>query len=275
MEGLRMHAKPSPDPMISMWTWLAHDVRFYRTRAKMSGTKLGELLGCDRSTISRIESATLKIDDKQAKILDRIFDTGGHFLRLLRYAELGHDPDWFKAFIGYEKTAASIRIYEALVITGLLQIEEYNRALLMAARIVDDVEEALATLVARQAVLDRDPPPNMWVLLNESALRQPVGGAEVMRKQLAHLLEMSEHPHISLRVISTEVGAHVGLDGSFSVLESPASRAAYASALPQGRLILAAAEIEWYKDRFEQIGSDALSRSGSRQMIRQVLEEFQ
>lgn len=269
-----MRAKPSPDPMISMWTWLAYDVRLYRTRAKMSGTRLGELLGCDRSTISRIESAALKIDDRQAKILDRIFDTGGHFLRLLRYAQLGHDPDWFKAFISYEKTATSIRIYEALVITGLLQIEEYSRDLLVAARIVDDVEEALVTLAARQAVLHRNPPPNMWVLLNESAVRQPVAGAGVMRKQLAHLLEMSEHPHISLRVISTEVGAHVGLDGSFSVLESHTNRAAYASALPQGRLVLAAAEIEWYKDRFEQIGSDALSRNSSRQLIKQALEDF-
>ncbi|WP_285569486.1 helix-turn-helix domain-containing protein [Actinoallomurus iriomotensis] len=274
MEGLSMHAKPSPDPMISMWTWLAHDVRFYRTRAKMSGTRLGELLGCDRSTISRIESATLKIDDKQAKILDRIFDTGGHFLRLLRYAELGHDPDWFKAFIGYEKTAASIRIYEALVVTGLLQTERYARAQLQAGRIVDDVEMALEIRKARQAVLMRNPPPNMWVLLNEAVIHQPVGGAEVMREQLEYLLEVSRLPHISVRVVPRDVGAHVGLDGSFSTLESPTARAAYASALPEGRLILAAAEIEWYKNMFEQIGADALSRSASRTLLQQAMEEF-
>ncbi|MGI5226523.1 helix-turn-helix domain-containing protein [Actinoallomurus sp. CA-142502] len=269
-----MHAKPSPDPMISMWTWLAHDVRFYRTRAKMSGTRLGELLGCDRSTISRIESATLKIDDKQAKILDRIFDTGGHFLRLLRYAELGHDPDWFKAFIGYERVASSIRIYEALTVTGLLQTERYARALLEASRIVDDVEQALDIRKARQTALLVDPPPNVWLLLNEPIIRQPVGGPEVMKEQLEHLLAVSRLPHISVRVIPTKVGAHCGLDGSFCTLESPTSRAAYSSAMPGGRLILAAAEIDWYKEKFEQLGADALSRSASREMIKQAMEEF-
>lgn len=213
----------------------------------MSGTELGKLLGCDRSTISRIESGTLKIDEKQAAILDRHFNTGGHFLRLLRYAQLGHDPDWFKAFTGYEEAATSIRIYEALVVTGLLQTEDYARAILRAGRIVDDVEHALEIRKARQAVLAKDPPPNMWVLLNEAVIHQPVGGPKVMREQLAHLLEVSRLPHISLRVVPREVGAHVGLDGSFSTLKSPTSRAAYASAIPGGRPILGAAEIEWYK----------------------------
>lgn len=269
-----MNPKPSPDPMTSMWAWLAYDVRFYRTRAKMSGTKLGQLLGCDRSTISRIESGTLKIDEKQAEVLDRVFATGSHFYRLLQYAQLGHDPDWFKAFTGYERKASSIRVYEALVVTGLLQTDRYARTLLEAARVVDDVDKALEIRKARQTILDREPPPNLWVLLNEAVIRQPVGGPEVMREQLAHLLEVSRLPHISVRIIPRDVGAHLGLDGSFSILESPTSRATYASALPKGRLILAAAEIEWYRDKFDQIGSDGLSRSASREVIRQAMEEF-
>ena len=269
-----MNPKPSPDPMISMWAWIAYDVRFYRTRAKMSGTRLGELLGCNRSTISRIESGTLKVDEKQAVVLDRTFATGGHFGRLLRYAQLGHDPDWFKTFTRYEMEASSIRIYEAMVVTGLLQTERYARELLTAARVVDDVEQALETRKARQAVLEKHPSPNMWVLLNEAVIHQPVGGPDVMREQLAHLLEMSRLPNISLRVLPREVGAHIGLDGSFSTLESPTSRAAYASALPKGRLILAAYEIDWYKDKFEQIGSDALSRNASREVIHRAMEEF-
>jgi hypothetical protein len=269
-----MNPKPSPDPLTSMWAWIAHDVRFFRTRSKMSGSKLGELLDCDRSTISRIESGVLKIDEKQAAVLDRVFATGGHFGRLLQYAQLGHDPDWFKAFTNYEKRATSIRIYEALVVTGLLQTERYARALLEAARVVDDVDQALETRKARQTILTNDPPPNLWVLLNEAVVRQPVGGPEVMKEQLAHLLEASRLPHVSLRVVPRDVGAHIGLDGSFSILESPTSRAAYASALPKGRLILATAEIEWYRDKFEQIGSDALSRSASREVIQQAMEEF-
>ena len=70
---------------------MAYDLRFYRERAKLSGTEMGKIIGCVRSTVSRLESAELKIDDKQATALDKRWNTGGHFLRLLKYAERGHD----------------------------------------------------------------------------------------------------------------------------------------------------------------------------------------
>lgn len=270
-----MNPKTSPDPMSSMWAWIAHDVRFYRTRAKMSGEAFGEMLGAVRSTVSRIESGALKIDEKQAALLDRHFATGGHFVRLLTYAQLGHDPDWFKTFTGYEKQATSIRIYEALVVTGLLQTEEYARELLTRARVVEDIGAALEARRERQTLWEREKPPDVWVLLNWPVLHQPVGGPKIMREQLAHLLEMSERPNVSLRVVPREAGAHVGLDGPFSTLESPTTTAGYAAALPKGRLILATTEVAWYKDKFELVGSDALTRSASRDMLYDVMKEYE
>lgn len=270
-----MQAQSSPDPMTDMWSWIAYDLRRYRTVHRMSGGKLGDVLGVERGAVSKYETGRVRLPEEHAAVLDEYWDTGGHFTRLCRYAALGHDPDWFKTFTGYEKQATSIRIYEALVVTGLLQTEDYARELLTRARVVDDVEEALEARRQRQAILTKDRPPDVWILLNWPALMQPVGGSAIMRNQLEHLLEMSELPQVSLRIVPREVGAHVGLDGSFSTLESPAMKAGYAEALPKGRLILSSTEVEWYRDKFEQIGSDCQNRTESRNTIREMMREFQ
>ena len=90
-----MLVRPSPDPMGSMWAWMAHDLRFYRKRARLSGEDFGRIMGVVRSTVSRMESGEYKISDDHAEALDKYFDTGGHFLRLLTYARTAHDPEWY------------------------------------------------------------------------------------------------------------------------------------------------------------------------------------
>src|SRR4051812_39652902 len=107
-----MRLRESPNPMGSMWAWLAHDLRFDRMRHGLSGEGLGRLIGVVRSTVSRMEAAELKIDEQQAATLDKEWNTGGHFLRLLTYAKLGHDPDWFQEFVSYEAKADVLKMYE-------------------------------------------------------------------------------------------------------------------------------------------------------------------
>jgi transcriptional regulator with XRE-family HTH domain len=266
-----MPTNPSPDPLSSMWAWIAHDVRFYRVRARMNGEDFGKIMGVVRSTVSRFESGEYKIKDNHARALDKYFNTGGHFQRLLHYARLGHDPDWLKDRLEKERDASIIKVYTAQVIPALLQTREYATALISAGG--RDVETLVSERMARQEIFDRQPPPELWVILDECVLHKLVGGREVMKGQLAHLLKMSELPNVVIRVIGTEAGAHVGLDGSFMVMSLDAGDVAYAEAPGGGRLIATTADVRSYGIRYDRIGQQALPEGASRDLIRQTMEE--
>jgi Domain of unknown function (DUF5753) len=108
-----------------------------------------------------------------------------------------HWPDAYETFIGFEAEAASIRTYEAQVVPGLLQTAEYARAIMQADGTFEDSQTASQRVVvrmARQTLLTRDPPPELWVILDEAVLRRPIGGQDVQRKQLLRLVEASERP---------------------------------------------------------------------------------
>ena len=269
-----MSSRPPLDPMTSMWHWLAYDLRFYRERAGLTGTELGKIIGVVRSTVSRLEAADLKLDDRQTMALDRHWKTGGHFFRLLTYAKLGHDPDWFKEHVDRESKASVIKIFEHSVIPGLLQTEAYARVIFRVGG-VKDIDADVATRMARQEALFRPDPPLVWVLLNQAAIELPVGGAAVMREQLARLLEVSELPDVMLRVVPRAVGWHSGMDGAFKLLTVGREESAYTQACGGGRLVLDAEEVRAYGLRYDRIGSEALSRDSSRSLIKEVMESMQ
>ncbi|SFN97522.1 hypothetical protein SAMN04489713_103592 [Actinomadura madurae] len=265
--------RESPDPMESMWAWLAYDLRFYRLKHGLSGDRFGRIIGVVRSTVSRMESGELKIDEKQAMALDTHFNTGGHFLRLLTYAELGHDPDWQKQYEIFEARAAMIRMYNGQLVPALFQTSAYARALLVSGR-WPDIEGAIAARLARQELVARPDPPDLWVLLAESVVDWPVGGPEIMREQNAHLLEASELPNVTLRVVPKSAGAHQGLDGSFRVIRLPERDVAFVEAPGGGRLILGTAEVQAYGVRFDRIAAEALTPGASRDLIKRIMEDM-
>ncbi|MBW8484339.1 helix-turn-helix domain-containing protein [Actinomadura parmotrematis] len=268
-----MSSRPSPDPMSSMWAWLAHDLRFYRTRARMSGETFGRIIGVVRSTVSRLESGALRIDEKQAAALDRHFATGGHFLRLLVYAKLGHDPDWFKEHVEYETRASVIKAYEASLIPGLFQTDAYARALFTAAG-AQDVEAEVSARLARQAILQRSPRPLVMAILSENVITWPVGGCHVMREQLAHLLGLSQEQSAIVRILPRSAGATIGLDGAFKILSVEECDVAWTEAHGGGRLILNGAEARDFGVRWDRISAQSLPDDASRRLIEQAMEDM-
>jgi transcriptional regulator with XRE-family HTH domain len=263
--------KPSPDPKSSMWAWLAHDLRLYRTQRGLSGDAVAKLINCARSSISRLENGEAKLDEGQAAALDERWRTGGHFGTMLWYARLGHDPNWFKQHVGLESEASVIKVYEASVIPGLLQLPEYARELLTAGG-EPNVEELVAERMARQAILERDTPPLMLVLLSENVLHWNIGGSELMRKQLTHLLEMSRRTNIGLRVVPRSAGAHPGLDGSFKIMTGAGGDVAFTESPGGGRLVPSTTEVRSYVTRYDRIGQKALPEDQSRELIIQIVE---
>jgi hypothetical protein len=158
-----------------------------------------------------------RITDRDAARLDEHFDLGGHFQRLLRYARLGSDKEWFGQFVHLEAQARVIKSYQALAIPGLLQLPEYAAELIRAGG-ASDVEALVEERIGRQLVLDRDPAPMLWILLSQNAIDWPVGETGLMRDQLAHVLAMASRPNIGIRVVPRSAGTHSGFDGSFSII---------------------------------------------------------
>jgi hypothetical protein len=132
-------------------------------------------------------------------------------------------PPWFRAYVDLESAATLIRTFESQLVPGLLQTADYVRAVVGGARTdssPEEVESRVALRLERQALLTRPGPgkPRLWAVVDEAALRRPVGGPKVMRAQLEHLIEASGWPNVTLQVLPLTEGAHPTMVGAFSIL---------------------------------------------------------
>jgi DNA-binding XRE family transcriptional regulator len=130
-------------------------------------------------------------------------------------------PQWFRAYVDLESAASLIRTYEGQFIPGLLQTDDYMRAVVRGAHLEESVEEVgrrVRLRMARQMLLTREQPPRLWAVVDEAALRRPVGGREVLRGQLERLIEAAKLPNVTLQVLPFGVGAHSAMLGAFSIL---------------------------------------------------------
>ena len=270
-----MAARNDLDPDHDHWHWLSYDLRVWRVERNMTQTDVGKILGVTKTQVSNWESARENLPLKHAETLDRVWRTYGHFTRLRRLAERAHDPGWWNQYTPIEAQASRICYWALAIIPGLLQTPDYARALLEDGQIIEDVEATVDARMARQQVLNRDRPPELRALINESALDQPVGGPEVMKEQLAHLIALSHRRNVILRVVRRSVGAHIGLDGSFTILDGARGSAAYMEANAGGRLTHDPTGLDDFERRFDLIGSEASSASASRAYIAQIMEAMQ
>ncbi|MFC4534101.1 helix-turn-helix domain-containing protein [Sphaerisporangium dianthi] len=130
-------------------------------------------------------------------------------------------PSWFQAYVGLEEAASRIRTYEVQFVPGLLQTKEYARAVITAGSAgvgPAEISRRVDLRMERQRILDRADGPVFWAVIDEAALRRPIGGAEVMRGQLEHLLELMRQPNITIQVMPFSYGGHSAEGGAFSIL---------------------------------------------------------
>ncbi|WP_329245191.1 helix-turn-helix transcriptional regulator [Actinoallomurus sp. NBC_01490] len=264
------------NPKISLWHMLAHLLRWEREKNGLSQAQWGKIASAAPSSVANIEAGRRKIDERQAKIIDKHFRTGGLFQLLLWYARNGHNPDWAQSVAAYESVARLLKIYQGQYVPPPFQTEEYARALLRASSDVKDIEATLKARMARQAaILDRPDPPYVWLLLDESVLDDRIGSVEIMQSQLRHLLELMAHPRISVRIVPQSAGAHVGKDGPFRVITVDSRDIAYAGARRGGRLIEMCSEVDDFRLDFDLIGQKAASDDASRALVERRLEAIE
>jgi transcriptional regulator with XRE-family HTH domain len=270
-----MSARESIDPKASLWSWLAFDLWFYRSQRGLSLAQVGLIAKVARGTVSNWEAGRLKPKEEHLVLLDRSWNTGGHFQRLAWYARTGHDPDWFRQFVQYEAAASVIKAYHGKTIPVLLQTPEYAQAILWIAGRTREIEAESKARMKRQEILRRSEPPFVWVLLDQEVLECPAGGDGVMAGQLRHLLEVANDPRFSIRIVSRSAGPHPGHDGPFQIYRVHDREVAYAVAQISGRLIEAGTDASTLGVRFDQIGALALSRDGSRDLIQKTLRIYE
>ena len=132
-------------------------------------------------------------------------------------------PQWFRTYVDLESAANLIRTYEGQFIPGLLQTDDYMRAVIHDTHLESSEEmgRRVRLRMARQTLLTREHPPRLWAVVDEAALRRPVGGPGVKRGQLERLLDAAKLPNVTMQILPFDTGAHPAMVGSFSVLRFP------------------------------------------------------
>ena len=188
-------------------------------------------------------------------------------------------PAWFEPYVGLEEAASSIRCFELQCIPDLLQTADYARAIAMLGHPGGsdaEIERRVSLRMARQAVLTRPAPAHLWMVLDEAALRRPVGGLGVMRSQLRHLMEMADRPNVSLQVFPLTTAGHAVARGAFTVLrfsEPDLPDVVYLEQLTSALYLDKRDTVDHYMAVLERLCVEAMTDESSLKTIRDLLDE--
>ena len=256
------------------------ELRYYRTRAGLSQKDLASRANVSHDVISKIETGERPPAEDFPPRLDAVpdLDTRGALTRLWDHLKKGQKQrlhGWFQEWADIEAQATVLRWYEPLVVPGLLQTEDYARAILGARPDgnLDDLDEQVAARLARQAVLDRPDAPQLWCVLDEGVLHRAIGGSKVTRSQLYRLAEVAEHPKTTIQVIRA-AGAHAGLLAHFVIADLDARPpVVYLETAAEGHVTDSPSVAAHVALSFDRLRAEAESRAASRDLIRKVAEE--
>jgi transcriptional regulator with XRE-family HTH domain len=254
-----------------------------------SGLKLEEVaaeLGVAPSTLSRIETGKAPTKSAYLSQMLEMYGVTDPAQRqvLVDMAREGHRKGWWAAyddvlpsgfdiFVGLEAETTGIRSYENSVVYGLLQTQDYARAVLRELQprlTIEQVDRQVDLRMARQRRLEEEPALDLWVIHDEAVIRRAVGGSAVMRGQLTRLLEVAVRPGMTLQVLPFESGAHAGLRGPFSILEFPDrtdSRIAHVESVGGFIYMEKEREVRACSDAFDRLRAAALAPGASTDLI--------
>ena len=189
-------------------------------------------------------------------------------------------PTWFRTYVDLEQAATLIRTYEGQFVPGLLQTDDYMRAVVRGAHLEESGEEVgrrVRLRMARQTLLTREAAPRLWAVVDEAALRRPVGGREVMRGQLERLIEATKLANVTLQVLPFDRGAHPAMVGSFAVLRFPEQElpdVVYLEHLTSALYLNKPDEVDQYLHVMEGICVRAAAPDQTVELLDQILEEL-
>jgi transcriptional regulator with XRE-family HTH domain len=272
---------------------LALELRRLREAARLTCEDVAEHLECSASKISRVETGRVSVSPRDVRDMLEIYGVSGQERdSLVQLARDSRQKGWwhaysdtinpqFATYVGLESAASEIRVYEVSLIPSLLQTEDYARAIITSGIMNgtgEEMERSVALRMARQPALIRDDdPPLLWTVLDEAALRRRVGGSELMRAQLEHVLELSSLKNVAMQVIPFGAGAHPAMGRPFVILVFPERvdpDVVYLEDLTSAFYLEDVEEVDRYNVFFNHLRATALSFDESAALITSVLKDF-
>jgi transcriptional regulator with XRE-family HTH domain len=189
-------------------------------------------------------------------------------------------PSWFETYVGLEESATVIRNYEVQFVPGLLQSEGYARAVIrlgFASASEEELERRVRLRMARQRLLHGAESPHVWAVLDEAVLRRALGGAEVMRGQIDHLLAALDLPNVTVQIVPFSVGGHAAAGGPFSILrfsQSDLPDVVYMEQLTSAVYLEKREEVDSYLEVMERLCIEAEPASRTREILLQIREQL-
>ncbi|MFC0108671.1 helix-turn-helix domain-containing protein [Kibdelosporangium aridum] len=268
---------------------LASELRRLREAAKLTIEEVGEKLECSASKISRIETGHVGVTPRDARDLLELYEVAPDRLEaLVQLSREARKKGWWHAynevftgaFVGLESDASSLRAFQALLVPGLLQTEDYIRAVMRSIRPdwpEAEVERRVGARMERQRLLTDPEPPNYWAIIDEAVLRRTVGGPGVMREQLLRLCEIGTLPNVTIQVIPFEAGAHSSMEGPFLILGFPEQMdpdVVYVDTTTGGVYLEEQADVQRYTLMFDHLRASAASPDDSVHLVSQIAERL-
>ena len=256
-------------------------LRALRTAAGMTVDDVAARMEVSPAKISRLETGARGVSVADVRFLCELFEVSTEERdRLLNLTRESRRRSWWQeyglpesvaTYIGLEDAAVSIHQYETSLVPPLLQTEEYARALTSGAApdaSDEQAEQLVQARLTRQALLDADRAPELWAVVDEAALHRLVGGPEVMRAQLAALIERSRRPRITVQVVTLEAGAHPGMDSAFVLLHlEEVTDVVYVEGLVGQFYLQSPTDLARYRRAFDQLRAVALGPRETRDRI--------
>ena len=271
---------------------LALELRRLREAARLTCEEVAEHLECSASKISRVETGRVSVSPRDVRDMLELYGVPEQQRdSLVQLSRDSRQKGWwhaysdtiqpqFATYVGLESAASEIRVYEVNIIPGLLQTEDYARTMMRSGTMNgshEDVERKVALRMARQPALTRDDPPMLWTVVDEAALRRRVGGTELMRAQLEHVLELSGLKNVAMQVIPFGAGAHPAMGRPFVILVFPERvdpDVVYLEDLTSTLYLEDVDEVDRYNVFFNHLRATALSFDDSAALITSVLKEM-
>ncbi|GAA0387553.1 helix-turn-helix transcriptional regulator [Microbispora corallina] len=272
---------------------LGSQLRKLRESKGISRDEAGHCIRGSESKISRMELGRVGFKERDVADLLALYgvedeETRGQVMSLVERAnEPGwwhrfNDllPSWFQAYVGLEEAAERIRTYEVQFVPGLLQTKEYARAVITAGAVgaaPEEIARRVDLRLERQRILDGESSPMFWAVIDEAALRRPIGGVEVMRGQIQHLIDLMNQPNVTIQVIPFSFGGHAAEGGAFSILrfaDPELPDIVYVEQLASALYLDKREEVDRYGEVMERLCAVSTTPAETVDLLRQIMTDL-
>lgn len=273
---------------------LGTQLRKLREERGISRFEAGHLIRGSESKISRMELGRVSFRERDVEDLLTMYGVADESARkpILELVKQANEPGWwhrfsdvlpgwFQAYVGLEEAAARIRTYEVQFVPGLLQTKEYARAVITAGAVGSAPEEIARRVDLRlerqRQVLERTTPPTFWAVIDEAALRRPIGGVDVMRGQIQHLVELMDQGNVTIQVMPFHFGGHAAEGGAFSILRFPEAELPdiiYVEQLGSALYLDKRDEVDRYSEVMERLCAVSTTPSETVDILRKISREL-